>query len=64
MLDSYTWALYMNDASVNSGAGVWFSDQKLAALKEAQTNGTMAKMFRNGANKWEVWDDNDKIAIR
>ena len=36
MLDSYTWALYMNDASINSGAGVWFSDQKLAALKEAQ----------------------------
>ena len=63
MLDSYTWALYMNDASINSGAGVWFSDQKLAALKEAQTNNTMPKMFRNSANKWEIWNDNDNLPL-
>lgn len=27
MMDSYTWAKYMNDASVASGAGIWFTDE-------------------------------------
>ena len=30
---SYTWAKYMNDASVASGAGIWFTDEKLEQIK-------------------------------
>ena len=57
MMDSYTWANYMNAASVNSGAGIWFTPEKLEQIKKAQTDQTMQKMFKNSANRWEVWDD-------
>ena len=63
MMDSYTWATYMNAASVNSGAGVWFTDEKLAAIKQAQTDPSMQKMFKNSANRWEVWDDTPNLPI-
>ncbi len=63
MMDSYTWAKYMNDASVGSGAGVWFTDEKLAQIKQAQTDPTMQKMFKNGNNRWEVWDDTPNLPI-
>ena len=49
MVDSYTWAQVMNTASINSGSGVWFSESKLNQIKQAQTDATMQKMFRNGS---------------
>ena len=63
MMDSYTWAKYMNDASVGSGAGVWFTDEKLDQIKKAQTDPTMQKMFKNGNNRWEVWDDTPNLPL-
>ena len=57
MMDSYTWAKYMNDASVASGAGIWFTDEKLEQIKKAQSDPTMQKMFKNSNNRWEVWDN-------
>ena len=63
MMDSYTWANYMNQASINSGAGVWFSESKLADIKKAQTDPTMQTMFKNSNNRWEVWDSNDILPI-
>lgn len=63
MLDSYSWALYMNAAQVNSGAGAWFSEQKLADIKRAQTDPSMPKMFANSANAWELWDDTNLLPL-
>ena len=63
MMDSYTWALYMNQASINSGNGAWFSDTKLAQIKAAQSDPTMQTMFANSSNRWEVWDVNDLLPI-
>ena len=55
MVDSYTWANYMNQCSINAGSGVWFSDEKLAQIKKAQTDPSMVTMFRNPAsNQWEL----------
>ena len=63
MMDSYTWAKYMNDASVNSGAGVWFTDDKLEQIKKAQSDPTMQKMFKNVNNRWEVWDNTPLLPL-
>ncbi|MGN1045684.1 MAG: SusC/RagA family TonB-linked outer membrane protein, partial [Candidatus Cryptobacteroides sp.] len=63
MMDSYSWATYMNAASINSGNGAWFSEQKLAAIKAAQSDPTMQTMFANSNNRWEVWDANDILPI-
>ncbi|MDE6214996.1 MAG: TonB-dependent receptor [Bacteroides sp.] len=63
MMDSYTWAQYMNTASINSGNGAWFSESKLAQIKQAQSDPTMQTMFKNGNNRWEVWDSNDILPI-
>ena len=63
MMDSWTWANYMNSASVNSGGGLWFSESKLADIKKAQTDPSMVKMFRNTSNRWEVWDVNDILPL-
>ncbi|WP_294629578.1 TonB-dependent receptor [uncultured Bacteroides sp.] len=63
MMDSYTWANYMNTASINSGNGIWFSESKLAQIKQAQTDPTMKTMFANSNNRWEVWDDNPLLPI-
>ena len=63
MMDSYTWANYMNAASVNSGAGVWFSDSKLQQIKDAQSNPNAQTMFRNNNNRWEVWDATDILPV-
>jgi TonB-linked SusC/RagA family outer membrane protein len=62
-MDSYTWALYMNAASINAGSGAWFSDSKLAQIKKAQSDPTMTTMFANNKNQWEVWDANDILPI-
>lgn len=63
MMDSYTWANYMNLASINSGNGVWFSDTKLEQIKAAQSDPTMQTMFKNSNNRWEVWDATDILPI-
>ena len=63
MMDSYTWANYMNSASINSGGGLWFSESKLADIKKAQNDPSMVKMFRNSSNRWEVWDVNDILPL-
>ena len=63
MMDSWTWANYMNSASINSGGGMWFSDSKLADIKKAQSDPNMVKMFRNSSNRWEVWDVNDILPL-
>ncbi len=63
MMDSYTWANYMNTASVNSGAGIWFSDSKLQQIKDAQSNPNAQKMFANSNNRWEVWDSTDILPV-
>ncbi len=63
MMDSYTWATYMNAASVNGGTGTWFSDAKLAQIKAAQSDPTMQTMFKNTNNRWEVWDATDILPI-
>ena len=56
-MDSYTWALYMNEASMNCNNGQWIPDSKLEQIKQAQTDPTMQKMFVNPATgRWEVWD--------
>ena len=63
MMDSYNWALYMNQAAINSGNGQWISDTKLEQIKAAQSDPTMATMFKNSNNRWEVWDANDLLPI-
>lgn len=63
MMDSYTWAQYMNAASINSGNGAWFSDTKLQQIKDAQNNPNAVTMFKNSNNRWEVWDATDILPV-
>lgn len=63
MMDSWTWANYMNAASVNAGGGVWFSKSKLDQIKQAQSDQSMTKMFANTSNRWEVWDTPDLLPV-
>lgn len=57
MVNSLQWAKYMNQCSINSGGGVWFSDEKLAQLEAAINDPSKVNMFENPANgMWEVWD--------
>ncbi len=63
MMDSYSWAKYMNYASEYGGSGTWFSPEKLQAIKDAQSDPTMKTMFANSNNRWEVWDNNDLLPI-
>jgi TonB-linked SusC/RagA family outer membrane protein len=63
MADSYTWAVVMNDASIASGNGAWFSDTKLAEIKAAQSDPTMQTMYANSANRWEVWDTTSILPV-
>lgn len=63
MMDSYSWATYMNYASEYGGSGTWFSPEKLQAIKAAQSDPSMKTMFANSNNRWEVWDNNDLLPI-
>ncbi len=57
MMDSYTWAVYMNEGSVNAGRGVFITDEKFEQIKAYQQNPNMTSMFENpGTGKWEFWD--------
>lgn len=62
-MDSYTWANYMNTASINSGNGAWFSESKLQQIKDAQNNPNAQTMFKNSNNRWEVWDSTDILPV-
>ena len=63
MMDSYSWAQYMNTASIYSGNGTWFSESKLQQIKNAQTDPTAPKMFANANNQWEIWDNTDLLPV-
>jgi len=63
MMDSWTWANYMNSASINAGSGVWFNEAKLQQIKQAQSDPNMKKMFANSSNRWEVWDVPDLLPL-
>lgn len=63
MMDSYTWALYMNEASVNSGNGVWFTETYLDKLQAAMNDPSLPTMFANSANQWEVWDNTNILPV-
>lgn len=63
MLDSYSWALYMNDASRYSGNGTWFNETKLNQIKAAQSDPNAPTMFANNNNRWELWDGNDILPV-
>lgn len=57
MMNSYEWANYMNQASLASGVGAWFSEEKLNSIKEAVKDPSKSTMFVNpNNNRWEVWD--------
>ncbi|MDE5745746.1 MAG: SusC/RagA family TonB-linked outer membrane protein, partial [Paramuribaculum sp.] len=56
MMDSYTWANYMNDAYA-ANSRVWLTPEKLQQIKDAQSpDYSGPKMFADG-NKWGVWMD-------
>lgn len=63
MMDSYTWANYMNQAGINGGSAPWWTKEKLEQLKAAQSDPTMQTMFANGQGRWEVWDDDPLLPI-
>ena len=51
----------MNQASLNGNQGVWFTEEKLAQLRDAVDNGHY-QMFENPGNgRWEVWDLNNLL---
>ncbi len=52
MMDSYTWAKYMNAASVGSGAGVWFTDEKLGADQEGSERSYHAEDVQEQQQPW------------
>ncbi len=54
MADSYSWALYFNDAQPT---GSMFSDEKLQQIKDYRDGKSTKYMFPNPQGKWEVWDD-------
>lgn len=58
MMNSYDWAWYMQTASIESGVGRWFSDEKLEQFKASVEDPSKITMFRNPtSNRWEVWDE-------
>lgn len=63
MADSYSWALYMNTASVYSNNGTWFSPDKLQQIKDARLDPSKPQMFANGRGQWEIWDDNTLLPV-
>ena len=57
-VDSYTFALMMNEGKINSGAGAWLTDEKIGQIKNYIETGQGPTMFENPNNgHWEVWDE-------
>ena len=63
-MDSYNYAIMMNEGSINNGGGQWLPDSKVEQIKNYLANPTGPSMFRNpNTNYWEVWDVVDIIPI-
>lgn len=60
MVDSYSWALYFNDADVG---GTQFRNEKLQQIKDFQEGKRTEYMFKNKSNKWEVWNEHDLLPV-
>lgn len=57
-VDSYNFALIMNQGKINSGAGAWLTDEKIEQIRRYQETGQGPTMFENPNNgHWEVWDE-------
>lgn len=64
-MDSYTWALYMNDAARNTGASPWIADETLQRIKDYM-NGVIEYNtipMESNPNMWQTGYDqsNDNI---
>ncbi|MCH5232856.1 MAG: TonB-dependent receptor [Muribaculaceae bacterium] len=63
-MDSYNFAIVMNEGSINGGGGQWLPDTKVAQIKNYMETGIGPTMFENPLNgHWEVWDYVDIIPI-
>lgn len=63
-MDSYNYAVMMNEGSVNSGGSLWLPEAKVEQIRQYMENPTGPSMFRNPSNnRWEVWDVVDIIPI-
>lgn len=60
MVDSYTWALFFNDADVG---GTQFSDEKLQQIKDFKEGRRSEYMFQNASGRWEIWDVGDWVPV-
>lgn len=59
-MNSYNFALYSNQAKINSGAGAQWSDEKIAEIKAYMENPTGKNMFRDpGTGNWATWQTNE-----
>ncbi|MFT3738393.1 MAG: TonB-dependent receptor [Breznakibacter sp.] len=56
MMDSYTFALYFNDANTNGGSGPFFSDGHLQRILDYQ-NGTLKASVPVNPNNPQYWAD-------
>ena len=56
-MDSYNFAIVMNEGSINAGAGQWLPDFKVQQIKDYMETGIGPTMFENtNTGYWEVWD--------
>lgn len=56
-MDSYNFAIVMNEGSINAGNGQWLPDSKVEQIKNYMETGQGPTMFENTLNgHWEVWD--------
>ncbi|WP_082331906.1 SusC/RagA family TonB-linked outer membrane protein [Mangrovimonas xylaniphaga] len=56
MMDSYTFALYFNDANINGGQSPFFSDERLQAILDYQNGLTNDEIVQNPSNP-QYWAD-------
>lgn len=56
MMDSYTFALYFNDANMNGGEAPFFKDERLQAILDYQNGVTNDETLQNPSNP-QYWGD-------
>ncbi len=56
MLDSYSFALYFNDANINGGSTAFFDNERLQRIKDYQDGKISASIIPNPSNK-QYWAD-------
>lgn len=56
MMDSYTFALYFNDTSINGGAAPFFTQERLQAILDYQNGVTKDQIIQNPTNP-QIWAD-------